>query len=95
MIDLNKEAREYVKNQLKGIVDKTSKFKCVNDFIAGANSKYVQAKIIQAQIDVLKKIRSKMSMFEISNMENTLDNLYYKEKEFKQQLKQLENETNN
>lgn len=58
--------------------------------IAGHNSKATQAKIIQAQIDVLKEIRNKMTMFEISNMENTLYNLHYKEQKLQQQLKQLE-----
>lgn len=103
MINLNKEVEEYVslnwgnyQNELSQISEMLTLGEISKkDFIAGHNSKATEAKVIQAQIDVLKEIRSKMSMFEISNMENTLDNLYYKEQELEQQLKKLENETNN
>lgn len=87
MIDLNKEAEEYAENQLKGIVDKTSKFECINDFIAGHNSKATQAKIIQAQIDLCNSAL---------NWSNEIDETSnYLEKQLallRQQLKQLENE---
>ena len=33
---LEEAAESYADHQLKGIFDKTSKFECVNDFIAGA-----------------------------------------------------------
>jgi len=34
---LEEVAEKYAKYQQKGISDKTSKFECINDFIAGAN----------------------------------------------------------
>jgi hypothetical protein len=34
--ELEEAAEKYAEYQLKGIVDKSSKFECVNDFIAGA-----------------------------------------------------------
>lgn len=61
------------------------------DFIAGINSDYNKSLIIYAQIDVLNEIKTKMSFFEIANMENTLDNLYYKILDLEEQLKQLNN----
>lgn len=39
-ITLNVKANEYADHQLKWMVDKSSKFECVNDFIAG----YLQCK---------------------------------------------------
>jgi len=78
MIDINKEAEEYAENQLKEIVDKTSKFECVNDFITGHNSKATQAKVIQGQIDVLE------------NLEQATMSVFNKIQELKQQLKELE-----
>jgi hypothetical protein len=51
MIDLEKEAEEYRKKWIFLESGDT-----INDiFIAGANSKFVQSKILQAQIDVLEK----------------------------------------
>jgi hypothetical protein len=85
MIDINKEAEEYSKLSLLNR-------KATKHFVAGHNSKATKSKILQAQIDVLDDIRSKMSLFEVSNMENTLDNLYYKLEELKEKLKQLQDE---
>lgn len=79
MIDLNKEAEEYAPIQNQCILDviELNKIK-QEDFISGANSKYVQAKIIQAQISILRK----------STYAGYTDLM----KELHQQLKQLENE---
>ncbi len=58
-----------------------------NTNVAGAtDSKYVQAKIIQAQIDVLKSIGT---IHDETCMSQRVTN---KIKELQQQLKQLENE---
>lgn len=73
MIDINKEAKEYsddIERCEDGLVEQC--------FIAGANSKYVQAKILQAKIDILQYIRDKCTIFELDNMDNTLDNIHYK-----------------
>ena len=82
--ELELEAEEYAK-----------KFDCAEDsspqidFIAGATSKYVEKQKLEFAIEQLKEIHSKMTFFEISNMENTLDNLYYKIKELEQKLSEL------
>jgi uncharacterized membrane protein YgaE (UPF0421/DUF939 family) len=83
MIDLSKEAEEYRKKWLFLKSGNT-----INDtFIAGANSKYVQAKIIQAQIDSLTMVLNCYNLLheDVNDLHLTLDRL-------KQQLKQLENE---
>ena len=54
MIDLSKEAEEYA--AIPSTLSLTTRQKIQIAYVAGANSKYVQAKIIQAQIDVLKSI---------------------------------------
>jgi hypothetical protein len=83
MIDLNKEAEDYsIKHHLDK--HKYSGDKERISFIAGANSTYVQAKIIQAQIDVLREIDNKC--FGGSNTCKA------KIEKLQQQLKQLENE---
>jgi hypothetical protein len=79
MIDVNKEAEEYAYN----LAYETSQ---IQGFLAGANSKYVKAKIIQAQIDVLKSIGT---IHDETCMSQRVTN---KIKELQQQLKQLENE---
>jgi hypothetical protein len=79
MIDLNKEAEEYA------TINKTYSEQSELDFIAGANSKYVQAKIIQAQIDILTETNDYWDLPVWLND---------KVKELQQQLKQLENEYN-
>jgi hypothetical protein len=53
MIDINKEAEEYAKEGCWEGVRKLS-------FIAGHNSKATQSKIIQAQIDMLNSLDSKL-----------------------------------
>jgi polyhydroxyalkanoate synthesis regulator phasin len=88
MIDLNKEAEEHWKMQYIMALDESTKPYIIQDFIAGANSKYVQAKIIQAQIDVLNKT---IDMFGNVNFTTTTSLIF----ELRQQLKQLENEANN
>ena len=100
MIDLSKEAEEYAQkvwgiyindvfkhNDI--IIDKTLGEITILDFIAGATtSKYVQAKAIQAQIDVLQ------TLILGNNYDNTAIIFRIKIKifELQQQLKQLENE---
>lgn len=55
MIDLSKEAEEYA--AIPSTLSLTTRQKIQIAYVAGAtDSKYVQAKIIQAQIDVLKSI---------------------------------------
>ena len=54
------------------------------DFIAGANSKWVQAEKIKAQIDVLKNVVSKIGHYDI--LRKDIEDL-------QQQLKQLEDES--
>ena len=65
------------------------RMKLQEGFIAGATSKYVEKQKLEFAIEQLKEIHSKMTFFEISNMENTLDNLYYKIKELEQKLSEL------
>jgi dTDP-glucose pyrophosphorylase len=89
MIDINKEAEEY------GWRIKTNTFSdpvkandlansAIQDFIAGHNSKATQAKVIQAQIDllytILKNCYLKSTQIEILQYLN----------EFQDQLEQLE-----
>jgi hypothetical protein len=82
MIDINKEAREYA-------LTKSSTGQFINthirDFIAGVNSNHVQAKIIQAQIDVLKEHRNPETMYWLDNSIEKLQ----------KQLKDLENADRN
>ena len=85
-MDLNKEAEEYKKSTVnKMSIEKTA-------FIAGANSKYVQAKILQAQIDVLKEIdEQKTTGPEHNAFYDLIDMKNNKIHHLEQQLKQLEN----
>jgi hypothetical protein len=88
MINLNKEAEERGIQFYTREPEQLSRFNAVVcDFIAGANSKYVQAKIIQAQIDVLKSIRTVGFEEAFVCLE-----IYNKVNELQQQLKQLEDE---
>jgi hypothetical protein len=61
MIEINKEAEEYA-YQL-GVYDS----KLVRPFIAGHNSKATQAKILQAQIDILYEFRDYVESSSIFN----------------------------
>jgi hypothetical protein len=82
MIDINKEAEEYAK-----IEDKTLKMCCINDFIAGHNSKATQAKVIQGQIDELSYVKTQCYIIRqfkaVLLLENRIKLLH-------QQLKELE-----
>jgi len=94
MIDLQKEAEDHVKTKYSFIITKETDLRdvavcivAIEDYIAGANSKYVQAEKLKAQIEVLKELKD----------ENELDRsivpaCHSKIKELKQQLTQLENE---
>ncbi len=87
MIDIRKEAKKYCQSP-KFESEFGHGMSQVNEaYIAGATtSKYVQAKIIQAQIDVLKSIGT---IHDETCMSQRVTN---KIKELQQQLKQLENE---
>jgi hypothetical protein len=85
---LQEEAEKYIKSEQ--IKSEYYKIYSNEGFIAGANSKYVQAEKLKFAIEQLEEIRDKMTLFEIENMDNTLDNLHYKIQELKQQLKELE-----
>lgn len=61
----------------------------LNNVIIGLTSNWVEKQKLQFAIEQLDEIKSKMSFFEISNMENTLDNLYYKIQELEQKLSEL------
>jgi|LakMenEpi03Aug12_release.lakeMendotaPanAssembly.Ray.scaffolds.fasta_scaffold191330_6 hypothetical protein len=78
-MDLNKEAESYLDRNYNLSYEITTWQKLhIKSFIAGANSEYVQAKILKAQINVLKRTGS----------ERWTDIL----EELKQQLKELEDE---
>jgi hypothetical protein len=86
MKTLREEADTYSDNQLKNLVNKSSKFECMNNFIAGANSKYVQIEKIKAQIELMKEL------YENSYIKSGSE--FWKKKfiELEQQFKQLEDE---
>lgn len=87
MIDINKESEEYAsyKNDNIPIEFGNEKFNesVKKHFIAGHNSKATQAKILQAQIDILYEFRDYVESSSIFN-----DRIF----KLQQQLKQLENE---
>jgi hypothetical protein len=90
MIELHKEAEEYANYVRKDVVFDDIE-ECLiytqnakEDFIAGANSKYVQAKILQAQIDVLKELDIPFSGYITTQV-------YSRIEAFRKQLKELEN----
>jgi len=87
-MDLNKEAEKYCQSSKFESEFGHGMREVKEAFKAGANSKYVQAKILQAQIDVLNKT---IDIFGSVNF-TTITGLRF---ELKQQLNQLENETNN
>ena len=91
MIDINKEAEEYLDRTYSLSYERTTWQKLhIKSFIAGHNSKATQADVIQAQIDVLEDL-------DFNPRENVVDfilNIKYKVRELQQQLKQLEDETN-
>jgi hypothetical protein len=86
-MDLNKEAEKYLKkiDNESGTTwteDDSDIVKVFANFVK--ESKYVQAKILQAQIDVLKEIDN--------NCFNGSNTCKVKIQKLQQQLKQLENE---
>jgi uncharacterized protein YgfB (UPF0149 family) len=110
MIDVNKEAYELYPENWESIMEgkhDTNSYER-QAFIAGHNSKATQAKVLQAQIDVLKEVDFNMYMLlknEATNLgfleadaiykwNKTAWHLKIKDKieELQQQLKQLENE---
>lgn len=62
----------------------------LNNVMIGLTSKYVEKEKLEFAIEQLKEIRSKMTFFEISNMDNTLDNIHSKIEELEQKLKEYE-----
>jgi hypothetical protein len=90
MINLNQEAKEYDKSKCKHFRREHTKEEVYDSFeegfIAGANSKHVQSKIIQAQIDIIQSLYQHFGADSyMAYLGEKLDN----------QLKQLENEANN
>jgi len=81
MKSLEQEAEEYAKT-LVGIDVHAKK-----DFIAGANSKWVQAEKIKAQIEILT------GLYENSYIKSGREFWKKKFEELEQKLKQLEDET--
>ena len=85
MKDLNSASEQYAHNWFN--MHETNNFKALKQgFEAGVNSKYVQAKIIEAQIYVLKSIGT---VHDESCMSQKVTD---KIKKLQQQLKQLDNE---
>lgn len=63
MIDLNKEAKNLADNESlfrDGLLTLCNKKLFIKGAIAGANSKYVKQQILQAQIDVLNSLDTKL-----------------------------------
>ena len=75
MTDLNKEWEEYFKCKSSSLV--------FQNYIEVANSKHVQAKILQAQIDVLQ-------IMETQYPSSIYDKIAKKIESLEQQLKELE-----
>jgi hypothetical protein len=80
MIDLEKEAEEYAKDFDLSFWDTVDEIPVVEmaikDFKAGANSKYVQAKIIEAKIEILREFNSTFGIVNrITHLENQLKQL--------------------
>ena len=87
-IDLNKEAEEQYPLEGEDSIYCDMGLIQQSAFIAGANSKHVQAKILQAQIEVIDKMSKDMNAINYGYM---LANNRF---ELQQQLKQLENGSN-
>ncbi len=96
MIDLSKEAEEYA--AIPSTLSLTTRQKIQIAYVAGAtDSKYAQAKAIQAQIDVLNKTRtyfdvSKLDVYEQKHHVRFTSIIIDQMEKLQQQLKQLENE---
>lgn len=87
--ELDLEAKTYSQSIHKNPSLRLFREYSTQDFIAGATSKWVEKQKLEFAIKQLKEIRSKMTFFEIANMENTLDNLYSKIQELEQKLSEL------
>lgn len=101
MINLNKEAEEFSRNFTTGKSEETPQ-EYITDMLVSFtnNSKNIQAKIIQAQIDVLEKTRtffdvSKLNVYEQKHHIRFTSIIIDQMKQLQQQLKQLQDETNN
>ena len=82
MIDLNKEAKKYTKCKSPHKVFQEAH---IEDFIAGANSKYVKQQILLAKIDALRNIAG-------DDDEHTEKRRVLHITRFQQELKQLQDE---
>ena len=93
MKSLEEEAEEYADYKNDYVpVSFGDKFNSTTkkDFIAGANSKWVQAEKIKAQIDILKLAHLRLSVEGIYKVDNTM---VFTVNELEQQLKELEDES--
>jgi len=81
-MDINKEAEDYAKQ-----FDYAEDSSPMIDFIAGANSKYVQAKVIQEQIGLLSDMYKSYRNGEFFDTEELIQDY---EKQLQQQLKEIE-----
>jgi len=90
-MDVNKEAEEYLLGFRGGEVPKS--FDEVKQiYIAGHKSKATQAKVLQAQIDMLKELDLSDYDVEYGELREYRNKIRRKVFELQQQLKQLENE---
>lgn len=89
-IQLEKEAEYYWEMQYLMALDESTKPYIINDFIAGANSKYVQKQILEAQIKVIDELLDNINL---TLAVKTYQIFHIKIAELKEQLKQLENGT--
>ena len=85
MIDLNKEAEEYVNK-----IDRSEDGLVEQCFIAGANSKSVKQRIIQAQINILGVIYSDNKCSDFNS--STFQDVEFEMEKLQKQLKELEDE---
>lgn len=100
MINLNKEAKDYAIKECGDLYNVslyhnkmyTYGSASVKNFIAGHNSKTTEVKVIQAQIN---ENNSVLEMLKIHGNERCIFIVKNRIKNLQQQLKKLENETNN
>jgi len=83
MIDINKEAEKFLR--FKGLTGQQNRTIAEWMVAFANNSKATQAKVIQAQINVLRNIQLPLS-------KSVADNSYEMIEQFEQQLKQLQND---
>ena len=98
MKTIEEEAEQHWSMTYMMAKDESIKPYVVNDFIAGANSKWAQVDKIKAQIDVLKPIVAEGYKLKAHHnnpeWKKQLETSEQKLIELKQQLKQLEDENN-